>query len=134
MSEPPVRGIVIAHSDMARALVDAVERIAGIEENALVPLSNEGLGPEQVRDRLSELVGEGPAVIFTDLREGSCGMAARQVCLPSSDRVLITGVNLPVLLDFVMNRHLPLPDLTRRLLERGRKAIRAMPEPEPEAG
>lgn len=124
-----VRGIVVAHSDMARALVEAVERIAGIEEDALVPVSNEGLRPEQVRDRLAELVGNDRAIIFTDLREGSCGMAARQVCLPTSNRVLITGVNLPVLLDFVMNRHLPLTELTERLLDRGRKSIRAMPEP-----
>ena len=134
MSDRPVRGIVVAHSDMAQALVDAVDRIAGIEEDALVPVSNEGLRPEQVRDRLTELVGGDPAMIFTDLREGSCGMAARQVCLPTSDRVLITGVNLPVLLDFVMNRHLPLDELTVRLLDRGRAAIRAMPEPESSGG
>ena len=124
MSDGGVRGIVVAHSELARALIGAVQRIAGADEGALVALSNEGLGPEAIRERLDELVGQGPAIVFADLREGSCGMAARQVCLGSgAGRALITGVNLPVLLDFVMKRHLPLDELVPRLVERGRAAI-----------
>lgn len=129
MSDDGVRGIVVAHSELARALIGAVERIAGSEEGALVPLSNEGLGPEAIREKLDELVGEGPAIVFADLREGSCGLAARQVCLGGGTRAVITGVNLPVLLDFVMKRHLPLDELVPRLVERGRAAIGSGVEP-----
>lgn len=117
------RGIVVAHSALAQALIDAVERIAGVDD-ALVALSNEGLSPEAVRERLDELAGDGPAIVFADLREGSCGLAARQVCIGSGPhRALITGVNLPVLLDFAMKRHLPLDELVPRLVERGRGSI-----------
>ena len=117
------RGIVVAHAALAQALVDAVERIAGVDD-ALVALSNEGLSPEAIRERLDELAGDGPAIVFADLREGSCGLAARQVCMGSAPgRALITGVNLPVLLDFAMKRHLPLEELVPRLVERGRAAI-----------
>ncbi len=124
MSNAGVRGIVVAHSDLARALIEAVERIVGPDAGALVPLSNEGLGPDAIRDRLDELVGDGPAIVFADLREGSCGLAARQVCLGAGgERALITGVNLPVLLDFAMKRHLPLDELVPRLVDRGRAAI-----------
>lgn len=122
MSNAGVRGIVVAHSDLARALIEAVERIVGPDAGALVPLSNEGLGPDAIRERLDELVGDGPAIVFADLREGSCGLAARQVCL-GGERALITGVNLPVLLDFAMKRHLPLDELVPRLVDRGRAAI-----------
>ena len=119
-----VRGIVIAHSELARALIGAVDRIAGVDPGALVPLSNEGLGPDEICARLDALAGEGPTLVFADLREGSCGMAARQVCLGDApDRALITGVNLPILLDFVMNRTLPLEELAERLVSRGRAAI-----------
>ncbi|HUG39131.1 MAG TPA: hypothetical protein VMM12_01535 [Longimicrobiales bacterium] len=132
MSEGGVRGIVVAHSDLAVALIQAVERIAGAEEGALVPLSNEGLGPEAICARLDELAGDGPAIVFADLREGSCGMAARRVCLGSGPaRGLITGVNLPVLLDFVMKRHLPLEELVPRLVERGRASIGSGTESRP---
>ncbi|HUE77744.1 MAG TPA: hypothetical protein VMM83_07360 [Longimicrobiales bacterium] len=130
MSEGGVHGVVVAHSDLARALIQAVERIAGpAEDGALTALSNEGLGPDGIRARLDELVGDGPAIVFADLREGSCGLAARQVCLGAGDqRALITGVNLPVLLEFAMKRHLPLAELVPRLVDRGRAAIASGPE------
>jgi mannose/fructose-specific phosphotransferase system component IIA len=129
MNDAAVQGIVVAHSDLARALIEAVQRITGVEDGVLVPLSNEGLGTVGIRDRLVELLGDEPAVVFTDLREGSCGMAARAVCLGSPSRAIVSGVNLPMLLDFAMKRHLPLEVLTGRLVERGRSAIGAQPEP-----
>ena len=126
-----VRGVVVAHSALARALVDAVRQIAGTEEQALVPVSNEGLAPDAIRDRLAEaLHDQGPAIIFTDLREGSCGIAAQRLCVTRPDHVVLTGVNLPMLLDFAMKRHLPLDDLVERLVDRGRNAVQALPERE----
>ena len=40
-------------------------------------------------------------VIFTDLQAGSCTMASRRILRGMDDAVLIAGVNLPTLLDFV---------------------------------
>lgn len=129
MSEAAVRGVVVAHSTLADALVEAVRRIAGLEEQALLPVSNEGLAPDAIRDRLAEVLGDsGPAIIFSDLREGSCGIAAQRLCLDRPNYVVVTGVNLPMLLDFVMKRHLPLDDLVQRLVDRGRDAVQALPE------
>lgn len=122
MSES-VRGVVVAHADLARAMIEAVDRIVGLDEGALTSVSNEGLGPDGIRDRLTAAAGSGPAIFFTDLREGSCGMAARRTCLGKSNQVLVTGVNLPMLLDFAMNRQLPLDALTDRLVDRGQRAI-----------
>lgn len=130
MSEPGIRGVVVAHAELADALIRAVERITGPTDGALVAVSNEGLGPEGIRERISELMGEGHAVVFTDLREGSCGLAARQVCTGRAGHIVVTGANLPLLLEFVMKRHLPLDELVTRLVDRGRTAISAMPEPE----
>lgn len=126
-----IRGVVVAHSGLAEALVDAVRQIAGTEEEALRSLSNEGLPPDAIRDRLDALLGDGgPAVIFTDLRQGSCGIAAQRLCITRPEHVVVTGVNLPMLLDFAMKRHLPLDDLVQRLVERGRRAVQALPERE----
>lgn len=129
MSETMVRGVVVAHSGLASGLVAAVRDIAGLDAEALVPLSNEGLGPDAIRDRLAELLpGDGPAVIFSDLREGSCGIAAQRLCVDRPDHIVVTGVNLPMLLDFSMKRHLPLHELVERLVDRGRNAVQALPE------
>jgi N-acetylgalactosamine PTS system EIIA component len=128
MSDGRILGVVVAHSDLASALIEAVQRITGVEDGVLVPLSNEGLGPEAIRARLTELVAGGPAVVFTDLREGSCGIAARHVCLAGPNRVLVTGVNLPMLLTFALKRDLPLPELAEQIVDRGRKAIESIQE------
>ncbi len=129
MSEGLIRGVVVAHSSLANGLVEAVGQIAGVGDEALTPLSNDGLGPDAIRDRLAELLDDGrPAVIFTDLREGSCGIAAQRLCKDRSEYVVLTGVNLPMLLDFAMKRHLPMEDLVSRLVDRGRNAVQALPE------
>ena len=60
MNELGARGVVVGHGAMAMGMVDAVRRIAGIEEDALVALSNEGKGPDALRDDLGHRVGGAP--------------------------------------------------------------------------
>jgi PTS system mannose-specific IIB component len=124
MNEPlPARGVIVAHGPMARAMVEAVRGIAGDRADALHPLSNDGKSPAQLLEDLEEAMGEGPVVVFVDLRAGSCGMAALSSCRDRSRRVVVCGVNLPMLLDFVFHLDLPLDDLVDRLVEKGRVAI-----------
>ena len=118
-----VRGVVVAHGPMATAMVDAVRRIAGGQADALVPLSNEGKSPQALKFDLDEVIGDAPAVVFVDLRAGSCGMAALSSCRSRAERVVVTGVNLPMLLDFVFHRELPLEELVDRVLTCGQQAI-----------
>lgn len=128
MSESePVRGILVAHGAMARGMADAVHRIAGADEGLLIPLSNDGKGPDELLRELDDLAGEGPAVIFTDLFTGSCALSARKACLEDRRRVVVFGTNLPMLLDFVFHRDLPLEELVSRVLARGREAVQSAP-------
>jgi mannose/fructose-specific phosphotransferase system component IIA len=108
---------------MALAMVEAVRAIAGDRADALHPLSNDGKGPAQLVRDLDAAMGEGPVVVFVDLRAGSCGMAALSSCRDRSRRVVVCGVNLPMLLDFVFHLDLPLDDLVARVVEKGRAAI-----------
>lgn len=125
---PRVRGLVVAHGSMAEGLIDAVRRIAGGAADALVPVSNEGRNPQQLKATLAELAGDGPVVVFADLLSGSCGMAAFASCRDSEHGAVVCGVNLPVLLDFVFHRELPLEELVPRLVDKGRDGIRALPK------
>ena len=126
MSEA-ARGIVVGHGAMAQGLVDAVKRIAGDASDALTAVSNDGKGPEQLKADLEAVAGEGPALVFVDLESGSCGIAAAYACRAKAERAVVCGVNLPMLLDFVFHRDLPLDELAARVVERGRTAIRAAP-------
>jgi mannose/fructose-specific phosphotransferase system component IIA len=127
MSETGVRGIVIAHGDMATGLIDAVKHIAGIDGDFLVPLSNRGLGPDALAAEVRRLADDVPTIVFTDLQSGSCGFAARRCVQDLPNLVVISGVNLPILLEFVMRRQLPLDQLVPFLLSRGRAAINCSP-------
>jgi mannose/fructose-specific phosphotransferase system component IIA len=122
-----VRGVVVGHGDMPRGLVDAVRRIAGDAAAGLAAVSNEGKGPEVLRTEVDAAAGPGPAIVFVDIQTGSCGLAAAYACRGCVGRVVISGVNLPMLLDFVFHRELSLDALVARLIDSGRAAIRAAP-------
>jgi mannose/fructose-specific phosphotransferase system component IIA len=117
------RGVVVSHGTLAFALVDAVRRIAGVQDDGLDAVSNEGLSREALCAAVEAAAGPGPAVIFTDMGTGSCAVAARLVCRGEGRRVVVSGVNLPMLLDFVFHRDMPLQDLVLRLLEKARGAV-----------
>lgn len=124
MSElAPARGMVVGHGEMANGLVSAVRRIAGDAAGALHAVSNEGKSPELLRDEIDKIAGDEPVVIFVDLSTGSCGMAALSCCRNRERRVLVGGVNLPMLLYFVFHRDEPLAELAAQSIERGRAAI-----------
>ena len=122
MSE--LRGVIVSHAAVAKAMVDAVTAITGIE-GALTPISNEGCGTEALGERLREAVGAGPAVLFVDLPGGSCfTSSARYAKQGGADIAVVTGVNLAMLLDFVFNRDIPPASTARRAASAGGKAIR----------
>jgi len=128
-----VRGIVVAHGEMAVGLTDAVRSITGAGPDALAPLSNRGLAPAALAAVLQAEAGKGPTILFTDLPSGSCGVAARMLAHNDPGLVVICGVNLPMLLDFVTNRNLPLLELATRLVAKGKAAIAsssALPGPD----
>ncbi len=122
MSEP-VRGLIIAHSTLGIGLAAAARQISGVGEEALQVLSNEGLGPEGLLQSVREMVGDAPAILFTDLASGSCAFAARRMGFERPGTGIVTGVNLAILLDFVFHRDMPLPALVERLVEKGREGI-----------
>lgn len=126
MSEQGVLGVVLAHGAMAAGMVDAVRRIAGDAADGLVAISNDGASPSELKRRLESAVGGQTCVVFVDLPSGSCGATALASAMDVPERCVLCGVNLPVLLDFVFNRGLPLQELLPRLVEKGRGSIQAM--------
>jgi mannose/fructose-specific phosphotransferase system component IIA len=123
MSDQPVRGLIVAHSSLASGLAAAVRQISGVGEEALQTISNEGRGPEGLLDAVREAASDSPIVIFTDLPSGSCAFAARKIALARPETGIICGVNLPLLLDFVFHRELPIRELVDRLIEKGKGGI-----------
>lgn len=121
MSEA-IRGVVACHGRLAEALIDATERITGVA-NALVPVTNAECDRGLIERRIAEAIGDGPAMVFTDLASGSCLIAAARLARQEGRVRVVTGVNLAMLLDFVFHRDLPLDEMATRLAATGQKAI-----------
>lgn len=124
-----LRGVVFTHGDVARALVDAVARIVG-EADGLVAVTNAGSGREGLLQRLEQVIGDGPAVVFVDLPSGSC-LQASLAYLRTHERVaVVAGVNLAMLLDFIMHRDTTPTEAAARAVATGERAMRVL-DPDP---
>lgn len=117
------RALVAGHAEFAAGLVSAVEMITG-RGNALVPIQVAGLCGDDIQALLlASLKESGARVIFTDLQAGSCTMAARRVLREVDGVVLVAGVNLPMLLDFVLSTTDDAGIAATAAAERGRTAV-----------
>ncbi|MDX2192444.1 MAG: hypothetical protein NW201_03750 [Gemmatimonadales bacterium] len=106
MSDAPpaeLTGVVVAHGELAAALVGSVDGITGLR-GALIPVSNTGCDRDQLEARVLAAVGTGPCVVFVDMASGSCMFAVLRRLRAREDVRVVTGVNLAMLLDFVFHR------------------------------
>ena len=109
-----VLGILVGHGKLAEGMLDAVREITGSSEG-LLSLDNSGLTPQALEERLDALTGGQPSVVFVDLPSGSCAFAARRLQVRHPNVAIVCGVNLPLLLDFIFHRTLPLDEIIERL-------------------
>lgn len=115
----------MAHADVGGSLVRAVESISGLR-GALQAISNRGCTPSELQRRVEEAVGGEPAVVFVDMASGSCAFAGRRVAAERDGVAVVTGVSLPMLLDFVFHRDMRPEDLAERVVAKGRSAAEAV--------
>ncbi len=117
------RAIVVGHGEFAGGLVSAVGQICGMADK-LVVLSMMGMTPEDIEQTLrDQLARTGAQVIFTDLPAGSATIAARRIVKDTPGLVLVSGVNLATLLDFVFNTDIAPTDAARAAAERGKASL-----------
>jgi mannose/fructose-specific phosphotransferase system component IIA len=122
-------GVIVTHAGLAAALRVAAAQIAG-DVTGVDVVSNDGLSAEdllvQVRAALERASGDGNdgSIVFTDMGGGSCATACQSVLADFPGTRLVTGVNLPMLVDFVLRRaDLDTDAMVQRLLQRGVSSI-----------
>lgn len=122
MSDAPApRAVVLGHAGFAAGVVSAARAIAG-EAAAFAVVSNEGLDAAGIEAALAVHLAQGVTVVFTDLPAGSTTMAARRLQRTHPALVVVTGTNLPLLLDFAFADGDP-AEAARAAAERARQAV-----------
>ncbi len=117
------RAIVAGHGDFARGIISAVQQISGRGE-LFAAVSNASLSADALEETIGRAVAAVNArVIFTDLPAGSCTIAARRVAGGRPRLAVVTGANLPMLLEFALKGEVDAAAIDRAV-EKGCAAMR----------
>ena len=127
--------ILITHGKLAGGLRDGVELIIGTQENfSIIGLNKEDSVddlPQKIENILNEFINLDGVLVFVDLFGASpFNAAARAVHHFQSIPVnVITGVNLGMLLEVVMQREiLSIEELSNLAIDTGKKGIQSFSE------
>lgn len=120
--------VIVAHGGLAREYLAAVEHVVG-KQNSVRTIS---IGPDDDREaKQSEIcaaadsvdMGDG-VVVVTDMFGGSPSNLSLRACTPT-DRRIMYGANLPMLIKLAKSRHLTVGEAVASALVAGRKYIDA---------
>lgn len=126
-----VPALLVMHADLSAALLRAASQVYGPVEG-IETLSNEGYSKEALEDAIDARVKAWPkgGLVFTDFFGGSCHLCGARAAKEHHDVVVLSGLNLPILVDYLHNRdRYGVRELAERLLRKGQDSIRVQTPP-----
>jgi PTS system mannose-specific IIA component len=118
--------VIVAHGGLAREYLAAVEHVVG-QQDGIIAIS---IAPDHDRSKkqteicnAADTVDQGDGVIVvTDMFGGSPSNLSLKACSPS-DRKIMYGANLPMLIKLAKSRKMPVDTAVKTALHAGRKYI-----------
>ena len=105
--------VLVGHGGFPQGVLDGAELILGPQEG----MHAVGLSPDQdpsaVVEAIRALRGEAPMLMLVDLFGGSPGNAVATAFLRDADVEMVTGLNLPMVLEVSNRRKKAGPDVAR---------------------
>jgi mannose/fructose-specific phosphotransferase system component IIA len=126
-----VPALLVTHADVGAALVAAARQVYGPFEDVGV-LSNAGLARTELERLIHERVAAWPhgGLVLTDFPGGSCQQCGLLAGRGHAEIVVVSGINLPGLLDYLHNRdRYPVGELAERLMAKARDSVRVQRPP-----
>jgi len=116
--------IIVTHGDLASSLIKTSRIIVGKQEEVFAVELKEGDSIEELGKRMREFLNVNEeAIILTDLFGASPTNASAALLREHPNVEIVTGVNLPMLLDLLMDRSASCRDIAKRIKERGKESI-----------
>jgi mannose PTS system EIIA component len=118
--------VIVAHGGLAKEYLAAVEHVVGVQSGVkaitILPEDDRALKQREICDA-ADAVDEGDGVVVvTDMFGGSPSNLSLRACGPSNRRILY-GANLPMLIKLAKSRRKSVPDAVAAAMDAGRKYI-----------
>jgi PTS system mannose-specific IIA component len=118
--------VIVAHGGLAREYLSAVEHVVGKQDGIRAISIEEDHDRAAKQDEIcaaADAVDSGSGVVVvTDMFGGSPSNLSLRACTPT-DRRILYGANLPMLIKLAKSRRLSVPDAVNSALDAGRKYI-----------
>ncbi|MGC9418418.1 MAG: PTS sugar transporter subunit IIA [Rhodovulum sp.] len=118
--------VIVAHGGLAREYLAAVEHVVGhqpgIRAISIAPDDDRAAKQDEICRAADEVDTGGGVVVVTDMFGGSPSNLSIRACVPS-DRRILYGANLPMLIKLAKSRRLSVGEATASALAAGRKYI-----------
>ena len=120
--------LVMSHGELAESICSSAEMIIGEQENLKSVIFNPGESldalVEKFKKALNEFDNDFPHLVFVDIFGGSPSNATALLLAENYKLNIISGVNLPMLLEALSERENTAPDtLVKQLIITGNEAI-----------
>ncbi len=120
--------VIVAHGGLAREYLSAVEHVvgkqSGIRAIAIEEDHDRAEKQAEICAAADEVDQGAGVVVVTDMFGGSPSNLSLRACTPT-DRQILYGANLPMLIKLAKSRDLTVPEAVSTALEAGRKYINA---------
>jgi len=119
--------LIVSHYTLGESVRDTASLIVGARDNVMALSLNKNdkaeLFGEKIRAAVEKLDTGSGVLIFADMFGGTpCNLCVAQYLNNEKVRI-ITGFNLPIVLDAIMHSGKPLDELTKLLMEKREKTI-----------
>jgi PTS system mannose-specific IIA component len=126
--------LIVSHGELAAGMLNALQMLTGEQENVAALGLLESEAPEDLIDRICETVktiDDGDGVLITvDLFGATPFHASARLFLESERKIeVVTGVNLPMLAEIMVNREgQSVADLVKQAYQAGLDGIQMLPD------
>ena len=129
--KPRVIGIVIvAHGGLAREYLSAVEHVvgpqSGVRAIAIEDDHDRAKKQEEICNAADAVDDGDGVVVVTDMFGGSPSNLSLMACVGASERRIVYGANLPMLIKLAKSRDMTVTDAVAAALDAGRKYINSL--------
>ena len=123
-----IHALLVTHGFIGESLIGAVEGITGINDGLhSISVNNKSAGEiaDQIQSFIEEISPEcNGIIIMASLKGGSCWNVSAAVARNNPKVKILSGINLPMIISFVMNRNvLNFTDLLAKVKESGISGI-----------